>query len=146
VPRGPDQEDDRGQGSEEVPDRRAVRCEQGVNGHGRARQENDGCDIAASRSQRLTANPRPDAFNEEDWDRDADHGMENGEPDGPDPVHVERSSVPPEGSEVLPGGIEERLHREPFLDDPVRGSEEEDARPPGLPAHRGLAHHKDARS
>src|SRR5207244_8838005 len=66
------------------------------------------------------------------------------EPDGPHPVHVEPSAVPSERPEVHPARVEERLHREPFLDDPVRRAEEEDARPSGLPPDGGLAHDEDA--
>src|SRR5438876_5744432 len=144
--RGPDQEHDDREGAEEMPDGRTVGREQDVDEDRRPREQGDGCDVAASPGERLTANAGPDPLHEEDRDGDADDRMVERQPDGPDPVHVEPSAVPAEGPEVHPGWIKERLHREGFLDDAVRRAEEQDARPSGLPTDRGLAHHEDARA
>src|SRR5437016_2670550 len=142
--RRPDQEHDGRGGSEEMPDGRTIGREQDVDEDSRPREQGDGCDIASSGGEGPTADARPDPFHEEDRDRDADDRVVDRQPDGPDPVHVEPPAVPAEGPEVHPGRVEERLHREAFLDDAVRRAEEQDARPPGLPADRGLAHDEDA--
>src|SRR5207302_1555772 len=89
------------------------------------------------RPRRLRGDARRTIGREQDVDEDR-------QPDGPDPVYVEPPAVPAEGPQVHPGRIEERLHREALLDDAVRRAEEQDARPPGLPADRGLAHDEDA--
>src|SRR5439155_716374 len=70
--RRPDQEHDGRRGSEEMPDGRTIGREQDVDEDGRPREQGDGCDIAASGGEGLTADARPDPFHEEDRDRDAD--------------------------------------------------------------------------
>src|SRR5712692_4974852 len=142
--RDPGQEHDRGRGPKEVPDRGPVRREEEVDEHGRADEQNDRGDVAASGGERLAANAGPYPLREKDRDGDADDRVVDREPHGPDPVHVEPATVPGERPEVNPARVEERLHREAFFDDPVRRAEEEDARPSGLPSDRGLAHHEDA--
>src|SRR5207245_5580374 len=109
-----------------------------------AAEQGDGHDVSGSRRERLPAGPRPEPFHQEDRDRDADDRVVAREPDGPPPVYVEPSAVPPERPKVHPARVEERFHGEPFLDDSIRRAEEEDARPPGLPPDRGFAHYEDA--
>jgi len=127
-----------------MPGGRPVRREQEVDEDRRPREKGDGGDVAAPRGERMAADARPDPFHQEDRNRDADDRMVDREPDGPDPVHVEPSAIDAEGPEVHPSRVEERFHREAFLDDPVRRAEEQDARPSGLPPHRRLAHDEDA--
>src|SRR6266550_2484600 len=143
-PGGPGQERDRGAGPDEVPRGRTVWRQDEVDEDGRSREQPDGCDIATWGGERSPPNSGPDPLDQEDRDRDADDRVVDRQPDGPDPVYVEPPAVPAECPQVHPGRIEERLHRESFLDDAVRRAEEQDARPTGLPADRGLAHDEDA--
>src|SRR6266545_4239291 len=141
VLRGPGEERDRRERAEEMPDGGPIRRQDEIDEDRRGREEADRGDVSAPGRERDAPRARPDPVDEEDRHRDAHDRVVDRQPNGPDPVHVEPAAVPPEGPEVHPRRIEERLDREAFLDDPVRRAEEKDPGPADLPADRRLAHY-----
>src|SRR5438128_2471432 len=99
-----------------MPNGWTVRSQEDVDEHGRTGEQSDRGDVSAPGCERLALGPRPDPFHKEDRDRDADDRVVDCQPHGPDPVHVKPPTVPAEGPEVHPARVEERLHREAFLE------------------------------
>src|SRR5207244_13144408 len=70
--RDPDEEDDRGEGAQQVPGRRPVGRQEDVDRHRGGREENEGCDIDGSRRWWLTADAVQDPLSQDDGDVYAD--------------------------------------------------------------------------
>src|SRR4030042_606614 len=82
----------------------------------------------------------------DDRERDADDRVEDCQPERPDPVGIEHPPVNTEVAQIPPSGVEEALDGDAFLENPVCGSQQDDARPSLVPNDGKLSHDENARA